>query len=214
MTAMRIPVRRRGWLTTVVAVVGVIAAATFTFLAASGSPERWELRSFRTINELPDWLNLLLWPLMQYGALAAIPVVAAVAWLRGRPRLAASLGVAALGGYLLAKVVKEWVGRGRPAVYLDGVIEREAFGEGSLGYPSGHAVVAATITTALAHVVPRPQRIGLVALTLAVLLGRVYAGGHLALDVIGGAAMGVALGAAATLAVDGRQEHEGADHGR
>ena len=213
MTPMRTSTRPRGMATATVAALGAGTAIVLTLLAASSQPTGWEFRSFRTINELPDWLNLLLWPLMQYGALAAIPVVAAAVWWRGRPRLAASLGLAALGGYLFAKLVKEAVGRGRPGDYLDGVIEREAFGEGSLGYPSGHAVVAATLTTALAPVVPRPLRFGLVVLTLAVLLGRVYVGGHLAVDVIGGGAIGVALGAVASLIVDRDKEQNGAGHG-
>jgi membrane-associated phospholipid phosphatase len=206
--------RRRARATALVAALAALTASGLALLAGSGHPPGWELRSFRAVNDLPGWLNLVLWPLMQYGALVAIPVVTAATWLRRRRQLAASLGMAALGGYLLAKVVKHGVGRGRPAAFLDGVIEREAFGDGSLGYPSGHAVVAATITTALVHVVPRPYRIGLVALTLAVMVGRVYIGAHLALDVIGGAAMGVALGAAAALAVDGHREHREPDHGR
>lgn len=186
-------------------VVGVGAAVTFLGLSAVAviaEPSVWELESFRTVNELPDWVEIVLWPLMQYGAMGAIPVVATITWFLGRRRLAIVGALAALSGYALARVAKSTVGRGRPTDYLDRVIEREDFAIGSLGYPSGHAVVAATITTIALHVLPVRLRILVIGVTLAVLFGRVYIGGHLALDMIGGAALGVALGAAATLVVD------------
>lgn len=214
MSATQLTMSRRSGTRAVIGVAAAVVACALALLAASGPPANWELRSFRTINELPSWLYVVLWPLMQYGQLAAIPLVTTLTWLAKRRRLAAGLGTAALAGYILAKVAKQVVGRGRPGAFLDGVIEREIFGEGSLGYPSGHAVVAATFTTALLPAVRRPYRIALVLLTLAVLFGRVYIGAHLALDVLGGAAIGVALGTAVTLAVDAWSEQREADHVR
>ena len=56
------------------------------------------------------------------------------------------MAVAGGGVYLLARMAKGLVDRGRPAAILTGVEGRETFVEGSLGYPSGHAAVAAALT--------------------------------------------------------------------
>ena len=116
-----------------------------------------------------------------------------------RPRLARDLALAGALAWVLARVVKGLVGRARPDALLHGVVER-AVGTG-LGYPSGHVAVAAAMATAAGPWLPRPGRraawwaVGLVA------LGRLYAGAHLPLDVVGGAALGWAVGAATHLAL-------------
>jgi membrane-associated phospholipid phosphatase len=193
----------------VLAAGGFIAFLLASVVAGTRDPASWELRSFRLVNDLPEWLNVPLWPLMQYGSLAAIPLLAAAAWVLRRRPLAVGILVAALTGYLLAKVAKEVVERGRPADYLAGVTEREDFGTGSLGYPSGHAVVAATITAVCFTHLPAPGRVVAVLLTAAVLVGRVYVGGHLALDMVGGAALGVGLGSVSALVVGATARRSG-----
>jgi membrane-associated phospholipid phosphatase len=183
----------------ILAVTAIALCVGASLLASADQPAGWELDTFRWANDLPGWLYGPLWPLMQYGALGAIPVAAAAALLMRRRRLAVGIASAGLVGYVSAKVVKRFVERGRPSDFLTDVEVREAFGAGSLGYPSGHAVVAATITTiCLAHL-PSAWRRAAVLLTAIVAFARIYNGGHLALDVIGGAALGVALGSLADL---------------
>jgi hypothetical protein len=65
-----------------------------------------------------------------------------------------------------------------------------------LGYPSGHAAVAATLYVVAAPHLRSRWRAGLAALTSGVGLARIYVGAHLPLDVLGGVALGAALGAA------------------
>jgi undecaprenyl-diphosphatase len=127
---------------------------------------------------------------MQYGTFFTIPVLAAVALAFRRVRLAVAMLVAGVGVYLLAKLVKGLVDRGRPGAVLAGITERETFDVGSLGFPSGHAAVASALTFVVwRHLGPRW---GLVALGVAiiVMIGRMYVGAHLPLDLVGGAALG------------------------
>lgn len=95
--------------------------------------------------------------------------------------------------YWLAKVIKEYVARGRPAALIDGVVERGTFAPLSLGYPSGHAAVASAITVIVMACLGRPWQIAAVALAIIVPLYRMYVAAHLPLDLIGGAALGLAV---------------------
>ena len=172
--------------------------AVATALAHSGDPLPLEITAFRWVNGLPDWLLPVIWPFMQYGVFATIPVAAAVALVRGRHRLALLLLTSGLGIYYGAKAVKDVVQRGRPGAFVADVHAREHFAPGSLGYTSGHLAVAATIATLTVFHLHRPWREISVALVAVVAFGRMYVGGHLPLDLVGGIAMGVATGAAAT----------------
>jgi undecaprenyl-diphosphatase len=149
-----------------------------------------EVEIFRAANDLPHWLNTAIWPLMQYGTFLTIPVLAVVALAFRRVRLAVAMLLAGVGVYLLAKLVKGLVDRGRPGAVLVGINERETFGVGSLGFPSGHAAVAGALTFVVwRHLGPRWGAAAL-GVAIIVMLGRMYVGAHLPLDLVGGAALG------------------------
>jgi membrane-associated phospholipid phosphatase len=192
-------VRRRP-LDLVLMIAGVAVLLAGAFLARRGVYE-WEIVVFTAINDLPGNASRLLWILNQYGTAVTIPIAAAVALGFKRWMLALSLAVSGVGVYLLAKVIKEFVGRGRPAALLEGVVERETFAPGSLGYPSGHAAVAWAITLLIAPYVRRGWLIAALLLAIVVPFIRMYVGAHLPLDLIGGAALGVATASAANLLV-------------
>src|SRR5215213_2225347 len=77
-----------------------------------------ELDAFRLVNDLPGVLYWPLWLVMQLGNVLVVPVVAGVAALTRRFRLAVNLAVAGFGCYFLARLVKSLVHRGRPSQYL------------------------------------------------------------------------------------------------
>ena len=157
--------------------------------------------TFEAINGLPDAVYVVIWPFMQYGVFVTIPILTLIALLLRRFRLALAMAVSGVGVYLLARVVKEFVKRGRPAALFDGVQERETFAEGSLGYPSGHAAVAAALTVVVTPHLHGRWKLVPAALLVIVFIGRMYVAAHLALDLLGGAALGAAAGFAANLAV-------------
>jgi len=152
---------------------------------------------FRLANQTPGAVYPVLWPLMQFGTFISIPVVVVGAAALRRFRLAIEAGTAGLSAYVLAKVVKDLFPRDRPGAILDDVTLR-GIGTGGRGYPSGHAAVSASLAFVLWAYLPRRWRWVPVAAAGVVSFGRMYIGGHLPLDVLGGAALGVACGAAAT----------------
>lgn len=158
----------------------------------------WEEPTFRAINQLPE-TGRLLWPVMQFGSFAAIPVVTvALDRLTGDRRFAATVGAAGLAAYLGAKVVKRRVGRGRPGDVYETINRRE--NASGYGYPSGHAAEAAAMATVIASRLPRSWQWLPVALVTSVSTGRLFFGAHLPHDVIGGAAMGTLIGGSLNLA--------------
>ena len=157
-----------------------------------------EVTAFRAVNGLPDSIHLPAWAIMQLGTVGAAPVAAGMAWLAGERRLAGRLLAVGTGTWALSKLVKQMVRRPRPASLLSGTHRRGPDAAG-LGYLSGHAGVAVALGgAALPYLRPGWRSLVLIAIP-AVGLTRVYVGAHLPLDIVGGAALGLAVDAAMTL---------------
>jgi membrane-associated phospholipid phosphatase len=169
----------------------------------------WEVATFQAINGLPSSLRPILWILNQYGTAITIPIATVVALLFRKWTLAVALAVSGISVYVLAKVIKGYVERGRPAAVIDSVVEREAFSPASLGYPSGHAAVAWAITIILlAFVGSRRWQIVAIVLAIVVPIIRMYVAAHLPLDLIGGAALGVVVASAVALTLRASRSSE------
>jgi glycosyltransferase 2 family protein len=156
---------------------------------------------FVSVNSLPDFLYVVIWPFMQYGVFLTIPVLVVIALVMRRIRLAATMAIAGIGVYFLARFVKEIVQRGRPEALIGEIQEREMFASGSLGFPSGHVAVAAALTVVVTPYLRGRWRLLPVTLAVIVCLGRMYVGAHVPLDLVGGAALGASAGLAANLLV-------------
>ena len=157
---------------------------------------------FRAVNglPLPGWLYPAIWLLMQGGNIGAVPVVAALAVITRRLRMALDMALAGVAIYLIAKLVKDLIQRGRPQTLLDDV---SILGEAArgLGFVSGHSAVAIALAAVAAPYLPRWGRWLAWSLAVTVVVARVYVGSHLPLDVIGGAALGYAAAALVHLAL-------------
>ncbi len=182
--------------------VRLVAAVAVLLLSAElvhrNRVARLEVDAFRIVNDLPGTLYPFVWPVMQLGNILAVPVVAAAAGLTRRFRLAANLAMAGAGCWLLAKLVKRLVERPRPSFFLHDVHIRGTADTG-LGYVSGHAAVSVALASVASPYLPRRARRVVWALAAVVCLSRMYVGAHLPLDVVGGAAVGWAAGAAVHL---------------
>lgn len=186
------------------AVGGAVVAAVAGLVAATGEVPGWEASTFHLVNDLPDALRPVMWTFQLAGLLAVPLVVAAVALVLRRWRLAAALVLLVPVKLLVEhQVVKRLVERERPATTVCGMdLTCGQFRDVPLAGPSfvsGHAIIAWAVATLLWPVLPRGWRwlpVGVAALNA---VARVYLGAHNPLDVVGGAGIGVALGAALAL---------------
>lgn len=184
---------------------GVAVFAVSTILVWDARIPEAERELFEIINGWPDWLAVPLYPVMQFGMVAA-PFVAAAALglLTGKRPPAVALAVTGFSTWLLAKGVKAIVDRPRPGQLLTEVVYRLDGGPEGLGYISGHAAVGFLIAVIAGRYVGRRMAALLWLLAGAAATLRVYVGAHLPLDSIGGAGLGVAIGAATLLVIDRR----------
>ncbi len=183
-------------------VLGLSVLAGSALLARRARSET-EIGIFRSANDLPNGAFLPIWSVMQYGTFGAVPVAATVALAARKPRLAASIAVGGTAAWVTAKAAKRVVAQGRPSSIIDGV-QLRGTEEGDLGFPSGHAAVSTAITVVTWPDVSTGWRLPLAALTGLVPFGRMYVGAHLPLDLVGGSALGLALGCAINI-VRGRR---------
>jgi undecaprenyl-diphosphatase len=176
---------------------GAILGVT-TVRALRPQPSQLELDCFEAVNALPDSISAPLWPVMQLGALAAVPAVAGVVWWRGDRRRAAHLLVTGTATWGLAKGVKRFVRRGRPAAVVEAARIRGLEQSGH-GFISGHAAISAALAAGARPLLPGWTPV-LAGLAGTVGFARMYVGAHLPLDVLGGVGMGLIADAALELA--------------
>lgn len=193
-----IPVRvhrpRYAWL----AAVGFLLLLVTALWSIGDQPYAVERGAFDLVNGLPEALIYVLIPVMQAGSLAAVFAAGILALIARRPRLAGLVVMAGGSAWVLAKLVKRVVERGRPDEYLPDVIIRGALQIGQ-GFPSGHAAVIAAIATVATPYLSRSGRLLVWTVVGLVALARVYTGAHLPLDVVAGVLVGWGSGCVVNL---------------
>lgn len=168
------------------------AVLAMAAIARRGVP-RWDKTAFLRINGLPDSLYGPVWPVMQLGSLASVGVIAGLTRLLDRrPAQAHAVALAGGAAWLVCKPLKVLVGRRRPNPETTQVRVRGKAQTG-LGYPSGHAAVAAAMGAVLARGTSSRRLGGIALLAGTVGASRVYVGAHYPLDVAGGWAAGLAM---------------------
>jgi membrane-associated phospholipid phosphatase len=191
-------------------IVLLASLAVFAVCAvlADGRVGPAERAVFHAVNGLPSWLY---GPMLvaQYLGVLAMPLVVAVGALALRRwRLAAALVLVVPLKLAVERVPKLLVERERPGTSVPDAILHGVPSAG-LSFTSGHAIITFAIAGLLVLVLPR--RWGIVALVLASLnaVARVYLGAHNPLDVVGGAAIGLAVAAALDLVLDVARDRTG-----
>jgi undecaprenyl-diphosphatase len=179
-------------------VVGSIVLAGCSMIASLARLTSFETALFHVVNSLPSWLYRFFWLVMQLGTIGAVFVMASVALISRRIRLALELIVGGLVAYYAAIGLKNLVERDRPAALISGVIVRGSPVTG-LGFPSGHAAVSAALAATAVPFLARRWRRWIWLLPITVGVARVFVGAHLPLDVAGGFILGWTVGAAVHL---------------
>jgi membrane-associated phospholipid phosphatase len=184
---------------------GVVVLAIGMVVVRNGNVPAWERSIFHAINDLPNVLYRPLWPFQQLGALAVGPVVAIVAAILRRFRLAIAVLIATVAKLASERVVKSMVSRQRPGtsigpdVHLRGDVT--ATGE---SFVSGHAVLIAAIAGLVTAYLPGRWKIVPWIVVGLVMVTRVYVGAHNPLDVVCGAGLGLAIAGALNLVLGAR----------
>jgi membrane-associated phospholipid phosphatase len=175
-------------------VVGLVILGLGLVVVRDGTVPGWERSVFRAVNDLPEFLYRPLWPFQQLGALLIGPLVALIAVLFRRYRLAIALLIATAAKLVFERLVKVVSSRQRPGtsigsdVHLRGDVS--AVGE---SFVSGHAVLIAAIAGLVTPYLPgRWKMVPWVVVGL-VMVTRVYVGAHNPVDVVCGAALGLAI---------------------
>jgi membrane-associated phospholipid phosphatase/tRNA A-37 threonylcarbamoyl transferase component Bud32 len=180
-------------------VVGLLLLTVLAIVATSDQVTRLEADLARLVADLPGPLTGVLEALRWLGSLPAVAVAALLALVARRPRLALALVVAGLLAEVLTAALAAVVDRGGPSELVSGIVERAT--TDVEGFPSPTTAVAAALATAAAPYLPRTvRRLTWVLVALAG-LSVVHLGAHLPLDVLGGAVLGWAVGAATSLAL-------------
>jgi membrane-associated phospholipid phosphatase len=197
----------------VVIVVSLAVFAVCAVVAANGRVGPVERALFHAVNGLPAWLYRPMLAFQYLGVLAMPLVVAAGALMFRRWRLAGALVLVVPLKLGLERVVKLLVERERPGTTVPDAILRGVHPAG-LSFVSGHAIITFAIAGLLALALSR--RWAVVGFVLASLnaVARVYLGAHNPLDVVGGAAVGLAIAAALDLVLDVARDRGGSRPGR
>jgi len=182
------------------AVVGVAVLALSAWGARYENLHPVEMRVFRAVNRLPDWIYAPLWLPMQLGNLVVGSATGlVVALLLGDWRVAIAVLVATGLKLVVERVIRSRMTafadvRQRPGTSEPGAILRGDVPARGASFPSGHVILAAAIAAVLSSALG-PGWVWLPwLLTFLVLLGRVYVGAHNPLDVTAGLGAGMLIG--------------------
>jgi len=162
-----------------------------------------EVKVFRVVNGLPDWLFVPLWVPMQLGNLvvgAGAGLVAAALLREWRVAIAVvaavvlKLGAERVLRHRMARhlAVRQRPGTSQPGAHLRGS-DVPVTGP---SFPSGHVILVAAVTCVVVDVVPGSWAALLFVVPILVMLGRVYVGAHNPLDVTAGLGAGLLVGGA------------------
>ncbi len=172
----------------------IIFTISFLQVLAAGLFDSVERPVFLYFNSLPHILHDLFYAITQMGGLASLLIWISAAWYLINKRAAYTVLGTGFTAWIVAKIAKTIVHRGRPGdlISTTHLFSGEKFG--GYGFPSGHATFAAACATILYYQVAPRYRKYLLLIVFMVGISRMYLGAHFPLDVVGGWALGALVG--------------------
>ena len=187
--------RLRAPAATAIVAVSALVVIVSSIVASFDEVPVWEREVLAFFNDWPDWFEPFMWVLQQPGVFLA-PIVAAgiIVWFTRRwQHFLPFISILPLKLAIEKGVVKQLIDRERPFVSIGPEVKVRGSAFDGLSFPSGHATTAFAMFILVSAFVPHRWRAVPLAGALTVAIARLYYGEHNFLDVVAGAAMGIAF---------------------
>ncbi len=185
----------------IAALAGLAVLLPCALIAADGTVGPVELVVFHAINGLPDSLSPVMQGVQWLGVLAVGPIVAVVAALFRRWRLAIACLLVTIEKLVFERIVWQIVERSRPGTTIGDAIVRGDTPTAGASFVSGHVVLLTGLAWVVTPYLRGAWRIVPWAVVALVAFARVYLGAHAPLDVLGGFGLGLVVGGTANVIV-------------